>query len=131
MKLDKTLFERIAEKASQSPRLRMHYDLRDSEEEESQRMLNVLLPGSFVPIHRHTNTSEQVICLQGAVLERFYDSRGNETKCIRLESGTDCMALTVPIGVFHSLECLDRQSAIIEFKAHKYDPKSTELFDNK
>lgn len=44
MKLDKTLFEHIAAKAAESPRLRMHFDLRDSKEENGQRMLNVFYP---------------------------------------------------------------------------------------
>ena len=46
MKLDRQLFEQTAAKAAKSPRLRMHYDLRDSEDEDGQRMLNVLLPGT-------------------------------------------------------------------------------------
>lgn len=128
MKLDKTLFDSIAEKAVQSPRLRMHYDLRDSSDEQSQRILNVLLPGSNVPIHRHLNTSEQVICIQGSVVERLYDNDGIETDCIELIAGSDCSALNIPIGIYHSLECLKEQSAIFEFKTHKFDPCTTEMF---
>jgi len=33
MKLDTSLFNSIAQQAKESPRLRMHYDLRDSNEE--------------------------------------------------------------------------------------------------
>ena len=75
MKLDKVLIEKIAKEAAASPRLRMHYDLRDSAEENSQRMLNVLLPGTQVPIHRHKNSSELVVCLQGSCIERIYDEQ--------------------------------------------------------
>ncbi len=46
MKLDKDLFEKVAAQAEQSPRLRMHFDLRDSADEDGQRMMNVLLPGT-------------------------------------------------------------------------------------
>ena len=67
MKLDKQLFNEIARKAAESPRLRMHYDLRNDENEQSQRMLNVLLPGTFVPMHRHAGTSETVACLEGPI----------------------------------------------------------------
>ena len=70
MKLDKELFDKVAEQAAASPRLRMHYDLRDSADEDCQRMLNVLLPGTQVPIHRHKNSSELVVCLQGSCIER-------------------------------------------------------------
>ena len=85
MKLDKQLFEQIAVKAAQSPRLRMHYDLRDSEEENGQRMLNVLLPGTKSAIHRHTNTSEVVACVYGSAIERSYDQQGNETEMVAIK----------------------------------------------
>ncbi len=62
MKLNKQLFEQIATMAAKSPRLRMHYDLRDSEDEDGQRMLNVLLQGTKSAIHRHSDTSEVVVC---------------------------------------------------------------------
>ena len=44
MKLDRQLFEQTAAKAAKSPR--MHYDLRDFEDEDGQLMFNVLLPGT-------------------------------------------------------------------------------------
>lgn len=40
MKLDKHLFDSVAKLAAELPRLRMNYDLRDSEDEDGQRMLN-------------------------------------------------------------------------------------------
>ena len=73
MKLDRQLFEQTAVKAAKSPRLRMHYDLRDSEDEDRQRMLNVLLPGTKSAIHRHTNTSKVVECIYGSAIECFKD----------------------------------------------------------
>ena len=38
MKLDKQLFDSVAKLSAESPRLRMNYDLRDSEEEDGQRL---------------------------------------------------------------------------------------------
>ena len=70
MKLDKQLFNEIAKKAAESPRLSMNYDLRNDENELSQRMLNVLPPGTKSPIHRHTETSETVVCLEGTLIMR-------------------------------------------------------------
>ena len=89
MKLDKTLFEHIAAKAAESPRLRMHFDLRDSKEGNGQRMLNVLLPGTKSVIHRHTDTSEVVVCIYGSAIERFYDAQGNETQMVIMKAGSD------------------------------------------
>ena len=88
MKLDRQLFEQTAAKAAKSPRLRMHYDLRDSEDEDGQRMLNVLLPGTKSAIHRHTDTSEVVVCIYGSAIERFYDEHGNGTEMVVMKVGS-------------------------------------------
>ena len=39
----------------------------------SQRMLNVLEVGTQVPIHRHEETTETVICIEGRLVEIFYE----------------------------------------------------------
>lgn len=63
MKLDRQLFEQTAAKAAKSPRLRMHYDLRDFEDEDRQRMLNVLLPGTKFAIPLYADTYKIVVCI--------------------------------------------------------------------
>ncbi len=60
-------------KASENERLRINYDLRTTEEDSSQRMLNVMEPGTHVPIHRHLNTSETAICIEGCLDWVFYE----------------------------------------------------------
>ena len=42
----------------------------------SQRILNVLMTDSVIPIHRHNETSETVIVCRGKVREEFYDAHG-------------------------------------------------------
>ena len=75
MKLDNELFDQILVQAKESPRKRMHYDLRtqamcgESWTDMSQRMLNVLMPDTVIPIHRHNETSETVIVCRGKVRE--------------------------------------------------------------
>ena len=39
----------------------------------TQRMLNVLVPGTDVPIHRHKKSNESVVCLSGKLVEIFYE----------------------------------------------------------
>ena len=73
MKITKALLDELTERAKASPRLRMNYDLRNSEADQSQRMLNAIEPGSVIPIHRHRKSSETVVCLRGSIVEEFYD----------------------------------------------------------
>ena len=131
MKLDKQLFDSVAKKAAESSRLRMNYDLRDSEDEDGQRMLNVLLPGTKSAIHRHTDTSEVVVCIYGSAIERFYDDEGNETEMVVMTAGSDCPGVVVEQGRYHSLEANGELGVIMEAKAHKYHPFKTEDILNK
>lgn len=122
MLLNKELFNKIAEEALNSPRLRKNFDLRDSEDENCQRMLNVLLPGTKTPIHYHQDTSEVVVCIYGSAIERFYDADGKETEVVHMKAGTDTPGVVVEIGRFHSLEATDEMGVVLTTKSGSYRP---------
>lgn len=131
MLLDKELFDKIAEEAVKSPRLRKNYDLRDSEDENGQRMLNVLLPGTKTPIHRHQDTSEVVVCIYGSAIERFYDADGKETEVVHMKAGSDIPGVVVEKGRFHSLEATEEMGVVCGMKAGKYFPmQSNDILNN-
>ena len=136
MKLDNELFDQILVQAKESPRRRMHYDLRtqamceESWADMSQRMLNVLMPDTVIPIHRHNETSETVIVCRGKVREEFYDSNGQKIAEFILEAGGECPGVQVPKGVYHTCVCLEPGSVIFEAKDRPYDPELTEEFLN-
>jgi len=125
MLLDNTLFDELTAQARLNPRLRQHYDLRDSADDTSMRMLNALEPGTVIPVHRHT-TSEDVVCLRGAVEEVLFDDAGEEVQRFRLVAGSEVIAVHVPMGVYHTCQSLMSGSVILEFKNGKYDPETTE-----
>ena len=74
IKIDTALLDSLTEQAKSSPRLRMNLDLRTSDADTSQRMLNAIEPGSIVPIHRHQKSSETFVVLRGRVLGRTLES---------------------------------------------------------
>ena len=76
MKITQALLDNLTTQAKASPRLRMNYDLRNSPEDQSQRMLNAIEPGSPLPVHRHRHSSETVVILRGRLVEEFYDDLG-------------------------------------------------------
>ena len=76
MIIDNILLDKLTAQAQESSRLRMNMDLRNSDADSSQRMLNAIEPGSVVPIHRHQKTSETVVVLRGRVVEEYYDEAG-------------------------------------------------------
>lgn len=128
IKLDNKLFDSIQKQAEDSPRRRINYDLRTSAEDSSQRMLNVLMCDTVIPIHRHTDTSETVVICRGAIREEFYDDQGHKTTEFILRAGGDCPAIQVPKGMFHTSVCLEDGSVIFEAKDGAYDPGKTECY---
>jgi len=110
------LLDALSAQAKASPRLRMNYDLRNTPDDPSQRMLNALEPGTVMPIHRHRNTSETVVVLRGKVKWLYYNDKGELTDEILVESDGDIRGLSVPVGQWHSLECLESGSVILEAK---------------
>ena len=154
MKLDNKLFDEILLRAQESPRRRMNFDLRTQAQipgqaendvrgvvgndvgeagnvewkDQSQRMLNVLMTDTVIPIHRHNDTSETVIVCRGKVREEFYDAEGNRTAEFVLQAGGECPGIQVPMGQYHTLVCLEDGSVIFEAKDRAYDPEGTEDF---
>jgi len=106
--------------------LRKNYDLRNSEADNSQRMLNALEPGTVLPIHRHRDSSEIVTVVRGAIREYFYDENGKEIESITLRFGEGIPMLVVPKGMWHNLECLESGTIIYESKDGAYEPLKEE-----
>ena len=143
MIIDNILLDNLTAQAKESPRLRMNLDLRNSDGDSSQRMLNAIEPGSVVPIHRHRKTSETVVVLRGRVVEEYYDDAGVLVESFVLG---DChvadvprnevldfaprndmpmvYALNIPAGQWHTLRALESGTVILEMKDGAYEPIS-------
>lgn len=132
-------------RATASERKRMNYDLRTSAEDGSQRMLNALEAETKVPIHRHLETSETTICLQGCLDVVFYDlcpnedcggpfmgdcgtviAEGMQTNMferyrVRLCPREGKYGVQIPLGIWHSVEVYE-PSTIFEAKDGAFRP---------
>lgn len=123
MKITQTLLDDLTARAKDSPRLRMNYDLRNSAEDQSQRMLNAIEPGSPLPIHRHRHSSETVVCLRGRLVEEFYDEKGRLSEGpIELSPNGSNVALNIPAGQWHTVRSLESGTVILECKDGAYEP---------
>lgn len=125
MLIDNTLMNDLMAKAQASPRLRMNFDLRTTPQDNSQRMLNALLPGTELPIHRHTASTEVVVILRGRMDEIFFDEQGRETERFHLDPTAGNCALSIPLGTWHTVEVFE-PTVIFEAKDGAYAPLSPE-----
>ena len=124
MIIDKSLLDTLSSQAKANPRLRQAYDLRNTPDDNSQRMLNALEPGTIMPIHRHRKSSETVVIVRGSLIERFYDDEGNITEEVLMVPGGENPVVQVEKGRWHSLECLEPNTVLFESKDGKYEPLS-------
>ena len=123
MKITKAILDDLTARAKESPRLRMNLDLRNSDEDTSQRMLNAIEPGSELPIHRHQKTSEVMVCLRGKLRVEYYDELERTcTESFVIEPNGMNVAVSIPIGVWHTVHALESGTCILEMKNGKYEP---------
>lgn len=124
MIIDQHILDNLTAQAKASPRLRMNMDLRNSPEDQSQRMLNAIEPGTIMPIHRHLHSSETVVCLRGHFEEYFYDNDGNLTDTFDMRPGG--LVINIPAGQWHSLKSLETGTVLLEAKDGAYRPLADE-----
>ena len=128
MEINKDFLGKLFEQAVENPRLRQSYDLRTTSDDNSQRILNALLPGTVVPIHRHPNSNENVLLLCGKLVEIIYDENGKEKERIHLDPTIGNYGCVIPPGAWHTVEVLE-PSVIYEVKDGKYGEDGSETFD--
>lgn len=137
--INEELLAELREKALSSERRRMNFDLRTSPEDGSQRMLNCLEVGTVVPIHRHEETSETVVCLKGKLDSIFYEELPNMDSGGPIHDGKSAAdpsqfkeffrtelcptegkyGIQIPKGVWHTIE-VKEPSVIFEAKDGAY-----------
>ena len=133
MVIDTKLFDELTAKAKTSPRLRYSLDLRNSPEDNTQRMLNALEPGTMLHIHKHPNSSTTVIVLTGSIKQNIYNDDGVLIQSEILKPTDKQLAIfEIPQNAWHNLECLESGTIILEGKDGKYDPETdAEFFEQK
>lgn len=143
MIVDQKLIDQLLEQAEKNPRKRVNYDMRTSQEDGSQRMLNAMLPGTEVAIHHHPNSNENVIVITGKIYEILYEeelvvngegvmvhgSRLREKERLYLCPAEGIYGCQVPKGVWHTVEVIE-PSVIYEAKDGKYGEDGSEMYDD-
>ena len=132
MKIDTQFLNTLSAQAKANPRLRRAYDLRTTPEDNSQRILNAMEPGTILPIHRHRGSTETVVVLRGKIRQNFYDENGQLTESFEVSAGgsstgsPQVAGFSVELGRWHNTECLESGTVILECKDGRYEPLSDE-----
>ena len=125
MIINNELLDEVTIKAEESPRLRMNFNLHDSFDAKAQRLINVLLPGTVLPIHRHKYTAETYVLLRGKMVVVFYNDLGAQIERYLLDPTIGNYGVHIPPGQWHGIEVIE-PSAIFEVKDGPYTPLQPE-----
>ena len=125
MIIDDNLLDKVTAKADGSPRLRMNFNLHDRLDAKAQRLINVLLPGTALPIHRHRHTAETYVLLRGKMVVVFYNDMGEQIERFLLDPTIGNYGVQIPAGQWHGIEVIE-PTAILEVKDGPYTPLEPE-----
>ena len=120
--INKELLDEITRQAKESPRLRMNYNLHDSLDAKTQKLLNALEPGTILPIHRHPNTNETYLLLRGKLNVILYNDKKEVLETMHLDTANGNYGLDIPAGQWHSVEVRESGTVILEVKDGPYIP---------
>lgn len=121
MIIDNHLIDEIQKKAETSPRLRANLCLHKSPEDKVQKMINVLLPGTEMPIHRHLNSDETLALLRGKLTIIYFDEEGLITERIEMSPSSGVVLVDIPKEQWHNVEVLE-PTVLLEIKEGPYRP---------
>ncbi|MCR4582231.1 MAG: WbuC family cupin fold metalloprotein [Prevotella sp.] len=113
--INDALISGVREQAKASPRLRMNYNFHQRLDDKCHRFLNVLEPGTYIPVHHHPTKAETFVILKGKVRVSIYNDDGEviESCVICQEEGT--YGVDIAKNVWHGLECIE-PSVLLECK---------------
>ena len=121
MIINDELLNKVTRKAEESPRLRMNHNFHESLDAKAQRLINVLLPGTVLPIHRHRHTAETYVLLRGKMMVVFYNDLGAQMERFLLDPTIGNYGVNILRGQWHGIEVIE-PSAIFEVKDGPYIP---------
>jgi cupin fold WbuC family metalloprotein len=118
--IDESLLNTITDKAKESPRLRMNYNLHENLEDSVQKLLNALEPGTELPIHRHTETAETYYVVRGHLKVIFYNDNREIVEECELSPDLGKYGVDIPAGQWHTIQVIDSGTVIFEVKQGPY-----------
>ena len=126
MLLTQSVIIQVSEDAKTSPRLRMNYNLHESFEDQVQRMLNALEPGTEIPIARHPYSNETLIMLRGKLRVLIFDDHRNIIEDVITAPNSENIGYHIPKGTWHKVESLESGTVCFETREGPYVPVTEE-----
>lgn len=122
--INQEVIANLHNKAKESERLRMNYNIHETLDEELHKLLNSLQPGTVMPIHRHLHPAkkETFVLLQGALEVRKYNDDKTIAEHYLMSHENGNIICEIMPDEWHSFEVLEQDTLILEIKKGPYVP---------
>lgn len=122
--LNERLLQKLSAQAKQNPRLRQNFNLHDSYDDHSQRLLNAMEPGSYIRPHRHLAAPkpEGFVAVRGRLAILTFDDHGEVEQVVLFGYKEPVFGIDLPSGVWHTVVSLEEGSVFYETKPGPYNP---------
>lgn len=126
--ITENMITELIAKAASYERKRAIYRLHEHEE-PVQRMVNALLPGTYVTPHQHANPPkvELLSILRGSVAVLKFTSSGELSNVYRLGESSPVRIIDIAPGEFHSMIALE-PAAVLEIVQGPFDAATHKQF---
>lgn len=120
--------DRLIYQAKNSPRKRQIFRLHEHHE-PVQRMVNAMIPGTYIPPHKHENPDKVELfnILKGSVAVLQFSETGDIEVVIKLEASGLTKIVDIPPRTYHTLIPLE-PSALLEIIQGPYDEATHKQF---
>jgi cupin fold WbuC family metalloprotein len=130
-----SLFDTVAGLAAESPRLRMNHNFHSGAADNPHRFLNVLLRGTYIQPHRHSDPpkSESFLVLEGMADVLIFDDQGAITARYTLGGESEegrIWGIDIPPGVWHTILPRTARAVCFEVKPGPWVPATDKEFAN-
>jgi cupin fold WbuC family metalloprotein len=122
------LVQNLIDQAARSPRLRANYNFHEAQD-TVQRMINALVPGTYVTPHKHENPDkvEMLSILTGRAAFFHYDAAGTVLEMVIMDAEGPIRAVDIPPRAYHNFVALT-PCAVLEIIQGPYDPATHKQF---
>lgn len=129
-KIDMNLLNELSSKAKQAPRRRMNLNIHKSCEDQMQRFLNAMEPGTYIRPHKHElpHKRELFAVVRGEFLVIEFNDRGEIIDHIILGADSGNFATEIDPAIYHTVLSLRVSSVALEVKDGPYNPDDDKIF---
>ena len=128
-RLSDTLIEQVLALANASARRRANFNFH-SESDTLQRMLNVMLRGTYCAPHKHQEPDKLEIftALRGEVAIARFDDEGRLLEAVRISQHGPIRQVEIPPRTWHTVVVLSPEAVLYEVIEGMYDPATHKRF---